>query len=178
MTILQTATFLLTALNTVMAFASWVLASISIRQIERNFGSYFSIDPAFIVCGVLANFWFLSIIVFGKKRTSIYRTKSVISISTFFLAFYFALAVAYSVRFKKSYYSCTGQTFAACGGMRKALVAFAWVDFIFVMLYQLALSALAGAHNTLSYVSEDGMNTPVKNLFPPEPKGEKAIGAH
>lgn len=48
MTTLHTAAFLARVLALVMAFASWVLAAISIRHVESRWGTYFSVDPAMV----------------------------------------------------------------------------------------------------------------------------------
>lgn len=58
--------FLLRLLALVLGFASFVLAAISLRHVERRWGSYFAVDPALLACGILTTAWFLASVAINR----------------------------------------------------------------------------------------------------------------
>jgi hypothetical protein len=64
-------TFVLRLLALVLAFASFVLAAISLRHVQRRWGTYFSVDPALLVCGIFATAWFLACVARQLSRRGV-----------------------------------------------------------------------------------------------------------
>lgn len=106
------------ALALVFSFSLFVLAAISIRWGHTVYASYFKVDPAAIVLGVLAFLYvshggleslrrssdanrhpfpfrqFLFITVAKSLRSSALKTKVVVAVAAFFTLFYLGIAIS------------------------------------------------------------------------------------